>query len=597
MRNGWWLIGIGTLGVALTASGAINPGDWRKYQTRHVTILSAASDKATRSWAVEFEQIYSALSNHFPKVGTDQPPLTVLLFKDRATFSNYTPMKNGQARELAGYFTRVSDRGYVALNIADSRQETRRVIYHEAVHWFFSASPRLRPVWLEEGLAELFSTARFTDQEFIYGDYVEDSVRILQAGSGMAVEKMLAVDHDSKEYNETNRATRFYATSWAFLHYLVCGKEGGFSALGKFLLSLDEEIAPEQAFIQAFGRDYATMNAELDRYARHGKFTIFKAKFDRSAMDQTLKAGAVSPDELNLELGYLLAIAQRFDQAKPLLEALLSRMPADPRVHEALGFLAVQAKDSEAAQLHFGRALELGSRSYYCHLGPAMAELAYRETRGGSLGYLSSTVARKILDGVEKTIGSEPRREELYGMVAALVINALPLTPVDGKLIEQGAKLYPTNVYIALAQANYARRLNRTAEALERFDRIAATPRGIPEHSRTNAINTARNIRIEDAQDRYLQLMEAKDYAGAIPVVDERIALSPSPREISHLREHRADLEDARDFAEAEKLINEKRFAEAEQILTRLAREGGENARAQATSLMAVLQVRKAVSD
>jgi len=598
MQKGWWLIGVGVLSIALAARGAVDPGNWRKYQTQHVTILSAASDKATRNWAIEFEQIYSALNKLFPKVGSDQPPLTVLLFKDRATFSNYTPMKDGQARDLAGYFTRVSDRGYVALNIADSRQETRRVIYHEAVHWFFSAAPRLRPVWLEEGLAELFSTARFTDQEFIYGDYVEESVRVLQVGSGMSIKQMLAVDHESKEYNESTRATRFYATSWAFLHYLVCGKEGGFPALGKFLVMLDEEMAPEEAFTRAFGRNYETMDRELDQYARHGKFTIFKAKFDRQALDRTLKAGSISADELNLELGYLLAIAQRLDQAKPLLEGLQPRLPDNPRVHEALGFLAVQAKDSESAQMHFGRALEMGSRSYYCHLGPAMAELAYRETRGGSLGSLSSGVARKILDGVEKAIGAEARKEEFYGLLTALIINAQPLTPLDGELIEQGARLYPTNVNIELGWANYARRLGRTAEALAIFDKIGATKRGIPPATRTNALNMARNIRIEDAQARYLKLMEAKDYAGAIPVVDERIALSPSAREINNLREHKAELENIRDILEAERLLKEKRFVEAEQLLTRLSSEAvGEDVRAQAASLITILMAQKAGSD
>lgn len=68
-----------------------------------------------------------------------------------------------------------------------------------------------------------------------------------------------------------------------------------------------------------------------------------------------------------------------------------------------------------------------------------MAELAYREKRGASLGYLSSTVARKILDGVEKTIVAEPRREEFYGLLAVLIINAQPLTQADGELIKQGS--------------------------------------------------------------------------------------------------------------------------------------------------------------
>ncbi len=344
MRKGCWLILFGALSATVFASGAVDTGKWRKYRTQHVTILSAASERATRNWVVEFEQIYAALTNMFSKVGTDQPPLTVLLFDDKETFGQYTPMNEGKARDVAGYFVRVSDRGYVALNIADDRQETRRVIYHEAVHWFFSASPVLRPVWLEEGLAELFSTARIKDQEFRFGDYIEGNLQILQGGSGMTLAQMFAVTPESREYNESTRATSFYATAWVFLHYLVCGdKGGGFPALSKFLGLLDEEMTPVEAFTKAFGRNYETMDHEINEYVHHGKFTIFRRKFDPLILAGSLKPVPLSADELNLELGFLLAITQRFDQAKPLLERLVQKMPQDPRVHEALGFLAVQA--------------------------------------------------------------------------------------------------------------------------------------------------------------------------------------------------------------------------------------------------------------
>ncbi len=151
---------------------------------------------------------------------------------------------------------------------------------------------------------------------------------------------------------------------------------------------------------------------------------------------------------------------------------------------------------------------------------------------------------------------------------------------------------------IQFGLANYANKLSRTAEALTVFDSISVTKRGIPPGTRNAATVLAQNIRIEDALARYSQLMEAKDYSGAIFVVDERIALSPNEREIKKLREHRTELENIRDFLHAEKLLADEHKDEAERILVRLSKEAvGEQVRTQAASRLAGLSRSKTVAN
>ena len=41
--------------------------------------------------------------------------------------------------------------------------ETRQTIYHEAVHWFTTASDTPQPLWFAEGLAEVLSTFEVVD--------------------------------------------------------------------------------------------------------------------------------------------------------------------------------------------------------------------------------------------------------------------------------------------------------------------------------------------------------------------------------------------------------------------------------------------------
>ncbi len=593
-----WLIVVGYLAVVAPAGQAAE-ARWIRYESRHVTVFSQASDRATRNWVVEFEQIYALLTGLFPRVGNGQPPLTALLFDRPEEFRRFTPMADGKPVEVAGYFMRVSDRGYIALNIADTRSETRALIYHEAVHWFLSASPQLRPAWLEEGMAELFSTARIKQDEFVYGDVVEWHLRVLQSNGALGVERMLLVTHDTPGFNETSRVTPFYATAWLFLHHVVCTPDGGgFTALTKYLGLLTREIPPEDAFRQAFGRDYATMDQELAQYVRKGKYRTFKGQFDRAALDRNLQSRAPTGPEVNLELGYVLALTKRFDQARPVLAELARSMPDNPRVHEALGMLAVQEPDREAAQQHFSRALELGSHNYFCQLGPAMAELAYRESRGGRLGMLSPTAARIVADGLTKTIELEPGREDFYRILALALLNAEPVRETDGKFVEEGIRRFPDNMDIRLGYALYLHKGERTTEALAIYDQIGNSVRRLTPGTRDTAIKNALNLRIESSFMRYQRKLEERDYDGAILALDERMALTPESHDLPRLREHRAGLEDRRDVIAVQKLRETGHADQTRPLLERLVRESSdESVRRHAEMLLREMDSAKGVTD
>ena len=53
----------------------------------------------------------------------------------------------------------------------------RRTIFHEGVHWFLSGTKTRNPVWLDEGLAEVFSTFRAEKDRAAWGQAIPEHFR------------------------------------------------------------------------------------------------------------------------------------------------------------------------------------------------------------------------------------------------------------------------------------------------------------------------------------------------------------------------------------------------------------------------------------
>src|SRR5688572_7082589 len=71
-------------GACLAASAALaNAGEeWRTLESPHYTVISQLDDRATRAWAVEFDEFIASLTAALGLRAAALPPLTVVLFDD-----------------------------------------------------------------------------------------------------------------------------------------------------------------------------------------------------------------------------------------------------------------------------------------------------------------------------------------------------------------------------------------------------------------------------------------------------------------------------------------------------------------------------------
>src|SRR5262249_55583867 len=153
----------------------------------------------------------------FRNVVLPELPIEVLLVGDDAQYSELAPTFSGKKLKVAGYYERGQDRDFIVLQ-AHSPGNLTHVVYHELTHSFVSRSLQVRAAWLNEGLAEYFSTADIHDDAIYLGELSPERLQVLKNGKLLPLAELLAVDDESPYYNESDKANVFYSEAWAFVH-------------------------------------------------------------------------------------------------------------------------------------------------------------------------------------------------------------------------------------------------------------------------------------------------------------------------------------------------------------------------------------------
>src|SRR5262245_54348220 len=160
MRN---LVRTIATGVIVLMAVPVQGAQWVRVETPNFVVFGEVGEKRTRDVASEFERFREALARVLTGAATKAPvPTTVVVFDNSKSFGPYRPLYNGKAVELAGYFSSDRDINRVTLALED-RTEGLRTIFHEYVHLVVSNVTNGMPIWLNEGLAEYYSTFLVTD--------------------------------------------------------------------------------------------------------------------------------------------------------------------------------------------------------------------------------------------------------------------------------------------------------------------------------------------------------------------------------------------------------------------------------------------------
>ncbi|MBL8234974.1 MAG: DUF1570 domain-containing protein, partial [Bryobacterales bacterium] len=330
--------------------GNCAPAKWLKLESGPFTVLTDAGEKTGRETMERIERARQAFAFLAPRSAGLPLPVTVYALVSEAKFAAVQPGPGTR-----GFYQSAPLRDFIVVRAGP---EYTRILLHEYVHMVLHHTTGPLPKWLEEGLAEFYSTLDISDRKLRLGRPVESHVALLARLPWLPASELAAVNRDSRVYDEASRASVFYAQSWALVHLLRLGENyrANFHA---FLTAMASGESLPAAFQQVFGQSFSDVFPELKRYLDRGAFPVVEYS---AAIDPVQTPAAVTPlsdVEADLAFAELAHAGGHSEEAARIYQRLGRRAKENsPEIARALGLLALAGKRTAEAKQHFESAMQ-----------------------------------------------------------------------------------------------------------------------------------------------------------------------------------------------------------------------------------------------
>jgi Flp pilus assembly protein TadD len=419
--------------VVVTASAA--PVRWLRLSSPAFEIYTDAGEASARRILARFEVARQVFG------GAEVFPVRIVVFSREKDFRLFRP-----ADTVTGFYQSGPERDYIAM--LDTGPEVRRVAMHEYAHLIFNHLHGSMPQWLEEGLAEFYSTLETQGSNVILGAPVRAHLRVLDTSPWLDANTLEAVDQGSPYYNESGKTGILYAESWALAHLLNLAPayRGGMAG---FLAAIESGMNAGLAFEKAFGKPMQAAIQDLRGYAgeRMPTATAISPKVETAS--RASASAATEADVMEVQAELLLAVG-RNEQAGAFYRNLAAKYPDSPQAATGLATLALRARHFDDAAKQFGRAIDLGARDGGTYFEYAML---LRETHAPR---------EQVTDYLNKAVAASPGLAEAHFLLGVRASDDGDFAAAVEHL-RRAARILPRQVYFWHALAMAYNKLGDTA--------------------------------------------------------------------------------------------------------------------------------------
>lgn len=537
---------------------------WIRAVSPNFTVISSAPAARTREISELLETVAGALRRVHPRFDARFTDTTVFVFSRRRDSQPYFELLLNQKRTGAsGAFVTGPD-GMSAMIVDATRTlVTDRTVKHELMHNILSASGTRLPLWLEEGIAEYFSTTEIRGNRVIVGRPILQHQTHLRIRGVLPMETVMA----AKSGDPITAHVLFYPQVWAMVDWMMRASRGEFYA---FVSDVEGGMDAAAAFRSRFALDPAAVARALR--------TVMLRPSASSALQIDRKPVEVSVEEIRradalCELaGFLGRMNRSRDDAEKHLRAALDLDGHHARATAGLGTLRAFDRRFADAESHFEEALKLDGDD------PAV-KLAY-----------ASALLRNAIGPFAGTVDLDDGAAARFRRARQLAIAALEKEPSAlAEAIAGTSYLVDEDVAAGIAhlerahtarpgRIDYALNLYALYLRAHRDDLADALFAASFERSRNpQAVFAARTIYVRESFIRANRLIRQERLADAAAIVQRVADATPDEaarRELLQQAERlRSVAESNRDITEYNKAVaayNERRHAEALRILETL---------------------------
>lgn len=346
------------LGASLFAGTA--HAEWLEARTKHFVVVGDINEGDLRKRALRLEQFDAAMRFLF---GAEEGvPVRLYLLNSMTDLQRLAG-----SNSVAGFYSASSQEAhaFMPMKIVNSAPgfTAELVLMHEYTHHMLMANMNTYlPRWANEGLAEMFSTARLNDDGSV--TIGAPSVRQwdVKALHRWSVEDLLS--KDAKKVSNSEVIER-YSRGWALCHYLwMSGKRPG--QYIEFIDLLNQSGDQVKAARQAFG-DLGKLDSEVDAYVSRSAFPASRlsAKDIKPSTEVTIRR--LTAGESAMIVNRMISArgvdarqaTELLDQARPIA----ARYPSDASVQGWFAEMAFDAGRVDEADQAADRALAADPKS------------------------------------------------------------------------------------------------------------------------------------------------------------------------------------------------------------------------------------------
>lgn len=346
------------LAVTAGASPAYSLADdnqaWVRAATPNFELYTTEGEGSARAAILYLEQVRAFLARNNSGLRLPAAPVRVVALRSDREFRSYAPADSGGALFRSGIH-------HDTILMQGLEQTRYAAAVREYLHTVLSRAGKNIPYWLDQGMAEFYSTLKPATGagSLRIGDIPGEHAAALARGPLLDLAVILGAGGAWRAGARREQVLMLTAQSWALTHMLALGDQyrAKFPSLVAEILS---GTGAEDALQKVLGMSVAQIQGDLSTYIKDSQFKAYILPYGTERQLGQSSLRMASTLEWNLVLADLDALMpERRDQARRAYEKLAAASPQRWEPHAGLGYLALASRDGAAASRAFARAEEL----------------------------------------------------------------------------------------------------------------------------------------------------------------------------------------------------------------------------------------------
>jgi Flp pilus assembly protein TadD len=526
---------------------------WRSVRTNHLFVIGNADAEKLRQVAAWLEFFHSAFARLVSRnVLESSVPTTVIIFRDDASFMPFKPLYQGRPVDLVGFFQPGDDVNYIALSLDPDNRDPFSTAFHEYVHLHLRDNVPGVPLWLNEGLAELYGSMKFSGNDALLGAPLPHYIRLLRENELLPLSTLFSIGTSSPHYNEQDKSGIFYGQSWALVHYLMLGENGRQDQFKRFLQQVSKGENAAKAIEDSFGVSLATLEQDLKAYVRRGDFAAQRIAVDNPqtyASYTAMQRSSLSEGEANHYLGDLLLHTGRDKDAEQYFKQAIALDPGFIPPYASLGSMYVHQRRYAEAKKYLQKATT-SPQNYLIHYYHALVLSREGVAPDGRINEYSKENAAAIREQLLRAIKLAPKYAPAQYLLALVDVVTDERLDEALEMAQKARQLAPSKSSYSLLLAEiYLRRSDTSAarqilepltrdsdqsvrnEAKDLIESLSETNSGANRRSTVSSDRIAEpgpsvSVRVLGGDSSGVAIRDGRtiESSGSLPAVDEVLA-------------------------------------------------------------------------